>query len=162
MVKAVDSDPPSRSDSAELQKAGNPLLWYAVLTLAVLYCGFLIGLALFTSNPVVLNPYQIRSSSLIVSGMLESAGQRGVTIRIEKVWKGKADSDTLFVRDLSAAHLEGSHVWIVPLRRVSPTDYVVTPRKNASSAATHPLLYPADPDTLNKLKSLLSPDRPSL
>jgi hypothetical protein len=164
MLEAADPASSSTSDSAESQKAGRPVLLYAVITLAVLYCGSLIVLALFTSNPVVLNSVQIRTSSLVVSGTLDSSEDRGVTIKIKKIWKGEASTDTLFVRDLSAAQLKGSEVWILPLSRSreSPTDYVVTPRKDASSAVTKPLLYPADPVTLNKLKSLLSPDVPSL
>jgi hypothetical protein len=158
MLNAADSGSPS---PAESQTAGNPLLLRAVITLAVLNCGFLIGVALFTSNPIVLNPHQIRTSSLIVSGSLESSEKRGVTIKIEEIWKGKADTDAVFVRDLSAARFRGSDIWILPLSRVSPTEYSVTPGKNASATAK-PLLYPADPDTLNKLKSLLSPDVPSL
>lgn len=159
MLNAVDSASPPTAVS---QTSGRSPLLYAVVALTVLNCGFLIGLALFTSNPVVLNPDQIRKSSLVVTASLESSEQRGAALSIKKVWKGAAETDTVFVRDLSAAQLRGSDVWIFPLSpAVSSTDYVVTPRKHAS-AATKPLVYPADPDTLNKLKSLLSPDDSSL
>lgn len=161
MLKTADSASHASGDSVESRTADKSLLMYAVIALGVLNGGFLIGLALFTSNPIVLNPHQFRSSSLIVSGSVESSGDRGVTISIDRIWKGSADNDTVFVRDLSAAQFEGSDVWILPLNRVSATEYIVTPRKNAS-AAHKPLLYPADPDTLNKLNSLLSPDDPSL
>lgn len=162
MPKAADSVTPSHADSAESQTPGKSLLFYAVIALAVVYCGSLIGLALLTSNPVVLNPYQIRNSSLIVSGSLESSQTEGATLRIEKIWKGSAGTETVFVRHLTAADLRGHDVWIVPLKQNSSTAYEVTPLKNASSAGSAQLLYPADLDTVNKLKSLLSPDDSSL
>ena len=146
------------STSIESQSFGQSSLFYPVVVLAILYCGSLIGLAFFTSRPQVLNPVQIRESSLIVSGTLVSSKENGVTLAVKQVWKGSIERETVFVRDLSASRLEGSDLWIVPLRRVSSEEYIVTPRKNSSPESPQRLIYSAEPATLNKLKSLLSPD----
>jgi hypothetical protein len=147
--------------ASELQQPSRSPLFSPVVAMAIVYCGSLIGLAFFTSNQDVLNPVQIRESSLIVSGILDSSGKQGVTITIEQVWKGRAETKNVFVRGLSASHLKGSDIWIVPLKRASRTEYMVTPLKNSSPDSPKKLIYPANPETRNKLKSLLSPDAPA-
>lgn len=159
MPKSSQPAATEKKSPTEPRQPGRSSLFYPVVALAIVCCGSLIGLACFTSNKQdVLNPVQIRESSLIVSGTLESSGKQGVTITIDQVWKGRAETEKVFVRDLSASRMKGSDVWIVPLKRASRTEYSVTPLKNASPASPHKLVYPANPETLNKLKSLLSPD----
>lgn len=152
------SETAGTATSTVSQHPGQSPWFYPVVALTVLYCGSLIGLAIFTSNPVVLNPAQIDESSLIVSGVLDTSNENGVTIRVNEVLKGRIETETVVVKDPPASQLNEQTDWIFPLIRVSRTEYIVTPLKHSSPADPRKLVYPADPATLNKLKSLLSPD----
>jgi hypothetical protein len=144
--------------------AGGPVLGGAapasgrLLILAIaLALSWSVALALMdalTIPPVVVSTDQVRSSAVVVSGRRAEEGEN--RIRVERAFRGEAQpGDELRILNLAAVQgLQRKRAYLFALKRFG-RDYEVTtlPGQNAA-----PLVYPAEGEPLERVKSILRDD----
>jgi len=161
------SDSETKAVAASLADASSSNTSFRlVVGLFLVYALGLIVMAVSIANPVILNPRQIRNSPLIVQGKVTAIQNNKTSLEVETVFRGKnllavTGSPTIIVRDLGADQVSQGESWILPLTPVSVREYVVTPLTEPPQASQpgvkqSNLIYPADPTTIDNLKSRLS------
>jgi len=110
------------------------------------------ALALFTANPVTVNPKQIALSEYVVTGRVDDATTGAVNV--EKEWKHGATLGTIAVSDLERAGARNGDTYILPLVRADHDKFQITPGFDAERP---PPIYPASDDAVRQLEELLPP-----
>jgi len=146
---AGDANPAESSpaDAAESPRTRRFLLIAAVVAA---WWAVLIGLVIWTANPVTLNRRQIRISHLVVTAEVldADAGQ----VKILKRWKGNTAGEELRVNGLRDSGAETGEAYILPLTAKNG-QWKVTP---AFETQNTPSIYPADLDSVKQLEALLA------
>jgi hypothetical protein len=111
----------------------------------------LAAMALLTSNPVTLNRLQIRESQLVVSGTVQDLAKGTVTV--EQEWKVATNAKTLSVSNLAQTAAREGETYLLPLSRNDAESYRITPALLPNGGL---LIYPAVPEALEQLRTLLA------
>jgi hypothetical protein len=120
---------------------------------AVLAAAWMVAILLlahYTANPVTLNREQILESPFVVIGTVVGDPARG-HVSVEREWKRQALSGTIDVANLSATGVKTGQTYIIPLSKPDQS-LQVTEAPNSNGTA---LVYPATPDALDQLKSIV-------
>jgi hypothetical protein len=134
--------PPRRSRTFLIVAAVLAACWGVTLSL----------LAYYTANPVTLNYDQVVASPYVVTGTVAgdpAAGQ----VTVEREWKKHALTGTITVQNLAASGARSGKTYILPLSRPGEALRVtIIPFGDGT-----PLIYPATPDALKQLQTMLEP-----
>lgn len=107
-------------------------------------------LAHYTANPVTLNREQILDSPYVVTGTVVGDPASG-HVAVEREWKKQALSGTIEVAKLAATGAKAGVAYIIPLAK---PDHALEVTEAPNSNGTT-LVYPATPEALDQLKSIL-------
>jgi hypothetical protein len=114
----------------------------------------LVSLALWTANPVTLNPLQIRQADLIVEAAV--ADLREGRCRVVRTWPEGFIPDTIRIAGLSKTGAVKGETYLMPLKRPPQADpYQIAP----AGPEQLRLIYPADEQTRAQLEQILQAPR---
>lgn len=129
---------------------------------AVVWLAALLTLALLTANPVTVNRTQVLTAETVVVGTAEpSAG--AVRLRVETTLAGRPTGDEISVAGPGAERFDRGGRYVVPLRRRPDGDsyeVALTPRPNREVERGEPLVYPATPDVIRTVESIVADRAP--
>jgi hypothetical protein len=149
-MPAAEPDPSRTPASTPPAAHGSRLFLAVAAVLAALWLAALTLLAIFTANPVMLNVAQIEASPYVVTGTVEGDPVKG-QVKVERGWTSHSLSGTITVENLEETGARAGQTYLIPLSR--PFDaFRVTP---TPGSRTVPLIYPATPDALKQLETIL-------
>lgn len=122
--------------------------------LAILWGALLIGLVLFTANPVTLNQRQIAEADYVVTATVSDLG-RGTAV-VEKEWKHGTPLRTITVENLDEVSARADREYIIPLTKTGRDRYRVT---QTTLPGQPPLIYPASEEAREQLERILAEPR---
>lgn len=151
--------PSGSADTSQIRPRPSRTFLLIAAILAAGWALFLALLAAYTANPVTLNREQILASSYVVTATVAGDPAEG-RVSVEREWKKQALSGTVAVIDLPAAGARRGTAYLIPLSR-SDDALRVTEAPDSTGA---PLIYPATPDALKQLRTILAyhPDHPTV
>jgi hypothetical protein len=126
------------------------VLIFAV-TLTVVWCAILIGMAYLTADPVTLNRDQILRADFVITGKVDSDPAIG-EVTVAREWKKDGLTGRIHVENLEDARAHRGATYLLPLSHAS-TGYRVTDARMANAPA---LIYPATGVATNQLEAILS------
>lgn len=122
--------------------------------LAILWGALLIGLVLFTANPVTLNQRQIAEADYVVTATVSDLG-RGTAV-VENEWKHGTPLRTITVENLDEVTARADREYIIPLTKTGRDRYRVT---QTALPGQPPLIYPASEEAREQLERILAEPR---
>lgn len=126
-------------------------MFVIVAAVAVAWAVSLGGLALFSANPITLNPAQVRAARYVVTATV-SADQPDRVV-VTKEWKQGEELGTIVVDDLRDAGAVPGETYLIPLWRIGPNHYRVTALPKPDLP---PHIYPAVPEAERQLAKILA------
>lgn len=147
---APASSPASEGRNAIAHLLRKRAVLIAAFILSGLWILGLVILAALSANPVTLNQKQIRASDFVVTAQRNPDGSP--TLIVTKEWTEGEELGTIMVTNLEQTAMTPGAEFLVPLLRAAKGRFRVTPTSLPDEA---PLVYPATPEALDQLQSLL-------
>lgn len=134
---------------------------------AILWCLALTWLVYSSSNPVVLNPLQLRMSHFVV--VIDHPTPDG-KLRVREVWSKRGDSPQEIQLETPITLPQTDQLWIVPVQAIGQGKFRITsgflPQENPAVdekyriAKVSPFVYPATATTRASLQQILGRTEP--
>ena len=115
----------------------------------------LIGLVIFTANPVTLNRLQFIRAELAVTAEVTNHDEG--TVEVKKVWWSRTSSPlqeeaTFNVKGLQEANVKQGETYLFPLFRNQSGEYLIVPVRIGEEETS--LVYPANESALEQLEAI--------
>jgi len=121
----------------------------ALIIFGVWIC-VLIGLALLSANPTVLNRAQILAAPLVVEATVAADDRE--QWQVSRSWPQAEVPRRILIKGLEPLRVDARQAFLIPVERTDPGEYrlVLSPKPFAA-----PLIYPANPQTVSELEAIL-------
>ena len=153
-----DSQMPDEAENDEDRTPASPptrRLLVTVFSIAACWGIVLIGLVIFTANPVTLNRLQFIRAELAVTA--EVTDRDKGTVKVKKVWWSRTSSSvqeetTFKVKGLQEANVKQGETYLFPLFRNQSGEYLIVPVRMGEEETS--LVYPANESALEQLEAI--------
>lgn len=109
-----DSAAANHAPSETVEDSSPPKPFWAACGLFALYALSMIGLALATSNPVLINSRQVDQSKLVFVGEVQKVSGTEADFQVKELLKGDWDQETIVVKGFRPEQISQGEIWVIP------------------------------------------------